>query len=173
MEKTPVYETGECRFDPCRRHAPLAVAQWTRAPPFDGGRRTFESCRRDQPFVQGNAAVVQRARRRVLNPESGVQLPVAALMPGRLTGRTSDCYSEGGGSNPPLAATARWPSIQARGCNPRHAGENPARASNVDPMRRSGDPSVATPRGKGSSRCKPEGQEPASPRSTRFTDRTT
>jgi len=108
--------------------AHLAVARWMRAPPSEGGRRTFESCRRDQPFVQGNAAVVQRVRHRVLNPGSGVQLPVAAPMPDRLTGRTSDCYSDGGGSSPPLAATARWPSIQARGCNPRHAGERPARA---------------------------------------------
>src|SRR5687767_4111205 len=50
MEKTPVYETGDCRFDPCRRH-PFAVAQWTRAPPSEGGGRTFESCRRSNREV--------------------------------------------------------------------------------------------------------------------------
>jgi hypothetical protein len=72
--------------------AHLAVAQWTRAPPSEGGGRTFESCRRGHALVvQGasarprygrgrlHAAVVQRTRRRALNPEAGVRLPVAVL----------------------------------------------------------------------------------------------
>ena len=165
MDKAPVYETGGCRFDPCRRRH-LAVAQWTRAPPSEGGGRTFESCRRgvmsatgpcssarksaslgtdevvgatptegsqswkgtgqmrspfamrvrvaspcgceSRPFRSGkrsgqmrglsrkqvgvvrplgvrvpplppHAAIVERTRRRALNPEAGVRLPVAVL----------------------------------------------------------------------------------------------
>jgi hypothetical protein len=60
--------------------------------------RTFESCRR------GQVVIVQWPRRRALNPETGVRLPVTAPMPDRPSGRTPDCYSEDGGSNPPLAA---------------------------------------------------------------------
>lgn len=43
--------------------------------------------------------------------------------------RTSGCYPEDGSSTLSLAAIARWPRIQARGCRPRHGGEIPSRAS--------------------------------------------
>ena len=50
-------------------------------------------------------------------------------MPGGPVARTSGCYPEDGSSTLSLAATARWPRIQARGCRPRHGGESPSRAS--------------------------------------------
>ena len=78
-----------------------------------------------------HAAVVQRSRRRALNPEAGVQFPVAVRqsMPGGPAARTSGCYPEDESSTPSLAAAARWPSIQAHGCRPWHGGESPSRAS--------------------------------------------
>ena len=45
MDKAPVYETGGCRFDPCRRRS-TRRSSVDRAPPSEGGGRTFDSCRR-------------------------------------------------------------------------------------------------------------------------------
>ena len=73
-------------------------------------------------------------------------------MPGGPVARTSGCYPEDERSTRSLAATARWPSIKVRGCKPRHAGESPARASNVVvvqrkriPARHAGDGSSTLP----------------------------
>ena len=90
----------------------------------------------ESPRFRPLAAIVKRTRRRALNPEAGVRLPVAVRnpdkqMPGGPVARTSGCYPEDGSSTLSLAAIARWPRIQARGCRPRHGGESPSRASNT------------------------------------------
>ena len=123
MEKVPVYETGGCRFDSCRRHrstrrssAEQSIAFRTRrshvrivparrkicseairpdeepvsntgrsrealvgASPTASSTRQFMRLRHCYP---AHAAMVERSRRRALNPEAGVRLPVAVRMPG-------------------------------------------------------------------------------------------
>ena len=175
MEKAPVYETGECRFDPCRRRSSrrssvdestalrrrgshvrvvparqALVAQREEhvpgtdevvgATPTEGStwKRSgqMRGLSRKQVGVRGpcgceshrflHAAVVQRTRRRALNPEAGVRLPVAVLRCQIVQPeRTSDCYSDCGGSSPPLAA--HRPVAEDRGTRlqPRHGGEIP------------------------------------------------
>ena len=121
MEKAPVYETGECRFDPCRRRSarrssvaarravrasgpcssasqstsPVRTRSWVRVPPRAPSWKRSGQMRglsrkqvgvarplwvRVPPLpLPRTAAVVQRTRRRALNPEAGVRLPVAVL----------------------------------------------------------------------------------------------
>lgn len=120
-----------------------------------------------------HAAVVQRTRRRALNPETRVQLSVAVLDARSSNGRTRDCYSRYGGSSPPLAAST-----------PGGRGSRRAAADRVTQVRvlfgrpcRSdakgwGSFHHAAPRAMGSRAGSRRGKtRHTSPRSTRFTDR--
>ncbi len=167
MDEAPVYETGgmQVRLLPS---TPLVVAQRSRAPPSEGGGRTFESCRRGQLEIWKRpgwmrslsrkqvgvaplgvrvaplpprfpAAMVERSRRRALNPEAGVRFPVAVLSCNNNHRTQETCQvverqdvrllPGRRGFEPLPGSTARWPRIEARGCKPRHGGESPSRAS--------------------------------------------
>ena len=161
MDKAPVYETGECRFDPCRRRSSRrsSVDESTalrrrgshvRIVPArrKHGKRSgwMRSLSRKQvgvvrplgvrvaplPLTCQLAAMVQWSRRRALNPETGVRLPVAVEltpMPGSRTARRPAVTRKVRVRVLPWQRNARWPRIQARGCKPRDEGEIPSRAS--------------------------------------------
>lgn len=135
------------------RRSSGSVSRGTRAPPVSPGPDA------DETSTGGLlGAVVQWHGRRVLSPETGVQLPVALLlcikvlphdtqrglgaaatdravmqsphpMPDSTMAVQRPVKARVAGSSPALAATGLWPRIEARGCNPRYAGENPVRPS--------------------------------------------
>lgn len=186
MEKAPVYETGECRFDPCRRrsarrssvdestalrrrgsHVRVVPARhMSEIGPCSSASQSASPVRtrswvRLPPRAQ-HAAVVQRTRRRALNPEAGVRLPVAVL-----DARSSNRKDVG-------LLLRLWGfesssgSASPGGRGSRHAAADRVTGVRVPPGRPTSIrcdgtgilPHQQHPAGR-RSRCKPEGQQPA------------